>query len=69
MITDALTLEVLRRFAGELADADDRQFQHLAERAEGRHTTELGDRMRDLVDHERTRRMVGLADTTAWSRT
>ena len=69
MITDALQLAVLGRFAEELAEADERQFQHLAERAEGRYTTELGDRMRELVDFERTRRIVIKAADIVWTAT
>lgn len=68
MITDTLQLAVLRRFAEELADADERQFRHLAERAEGRYTTELGDRMRELVDHERTRRIVIAGGDVVWTK-
>lgn len=60
MITDALQLAVLGRFAEELAEADTLQFDHLAQRAEGRYSTELGDRMRQLVDHERAARTVAL---------
>jgi hypothetical protein len=58
VITDALTLQVLARFAEELAEAGSAQFDHLAERAEGRYTTELGDRMREMVDYERAMRAV-----------
>lgn len=61
MITDALQLQVLSRFGVELAEADTLQLVHLAQRAEGRYTTELGDRMRELVDHEKARRAFGLA--------
>jgi hypothetical protein len=60
VITDALTLEVLGRYAVELAEAGPAQLDHLAQRAEARYTTELGDRMRELVDHERAIRMVAL---------
>lgn len=60
MITDELVNKVLARFSDELAEADDLQLRHLAERAEGRYTTALGDRMRDLVDEERARRDFGL---------
>lgn len=60
MITDALTLQVLGRFAEELAEAGAVQLDHLAQRAEARYTTELGDRMRELVDYERAARAVAL---------
>ncbi len=59
MITDELQLAVLGRFAEELAEAGDAQFQHLAQRAEANYrNAEFGDRMRALVDHERTSRDV-----------
>lgn len=60
MITDELTLQVLARFAVELAEAGPAQLDHLAQRAEARYTTELGDRMRELVDYERAARAVAL---------
>lgn len=60
MITDELTLQVLARYAVELAEAGPAQFDHLAQRAEGDYATELGDRMHELVDHERAARAVGL---------
>lgn len=60
MITDELTLQVLRRYAVELAEAGPAQLAHLAQRAEARYTTELGDRMRELVDYERAARAVAL---------
>lgn len=63
MITDALQLAVLQRFTEELAEADALQFEHLAQRAEARYSTELGDRMRALVDCERASR------DTVWSTT
>jgi len=52
-----LTRKVLARFADELAEADDLQLIHLAQRAEARYASDLGDRMRDLVDAERSRRV------------
>jgi hypothetical protein len=55
----ALTVKVLDRFAEELREADALQLKHLAERAEGRYATNLGDRMRDLVDAERAARVGG----------
>lgn len=60
MITDALVLRVLDRFAVELHEAGACQLDHLAQRAEGRYATELGDRMRELVELERAHRAVSL---------
>jgi hypothetical protein len=60
VITDALVLKVLLRYAVELSEAGPAQLDHLAQRAEARYTTELGDRMRELVDHERAMRTVAL---------
>jgi hypothetical protein len=51
-----LTAKVLTRFAEELAEAGDQQLRHLAQRAEARYTTNLGDQMRVLVDTEVARR-------------
>ena len=45
---------MLDRFAVELSEAGPMQLKHLAERAEGRYATALGERMRELVDVERT---------------
>lgn len=47
---------VLARFHQELIEADDRQLVHLAQRAEARYDSGLGERMRALVDGERERR-------------
>lgn len=56
-----LTTKVLARFAVELAEADTLQLVHLAQRAEARYSSDLGERMRGLVDAERTRRAQHLA--------
>jgi hypothetical protein len=53
----ALADKVVARFAQELAEADTLQLEHLAQRAEARYTSDLGKRMRDLVDFERSRRV------------
>jgi hypothetical protein len=53
----ALTEQVLARFQEELIEADDRQLVHLAQRAEARYSSLLGQRMRGLVDDERDRRV------------
>jgi hypothetical protein len=60
VITDALQLAVLNRFAEELAEAGTLQFDHLAERAEGCYCTDLGECMRQLVDYERAVRVMAL---------
>jgi hypothetical protein len=52
-----LTEQVLARFHEELIEADDRQLLHLAQRAEARYASVLGQRMRGLVDDERERRV------------
>jgi hypothetical protein len=54
----ALTDRVIARYEVELAEADQLQLDHLAQRAEARYTTVLGDRMRACVDFERARRVV-----------
>ena len=59
----ALTESVVNRFAEELAEADTLQLTHLAQRAEARYTSDLGARMRALVDAERSRR-----DESIWTR-
>jgi acyl carrier protein phosphodiesterase len=51
-----LTDKVLARYAVELAEADARQLVHLAQRAEARYASDLGARMRALVDAEHARR-------------
>jgi hypothetical protein len=53
----ALRELVLLRFAVELAEAGPAQLEHLAQRAEARYTTDLGDCMRALVDLERGTRL------------
>jgi len=63
----ALTEQVLARFHEELIEADDRQLIHLAQRAEARYSSQLGEQMRALVDgeHERRRRQcLGLSPLT-----
>jgi hypothetical protein len=57
----ALADKVVARFAQELAEADELQLEHLAQRAEARYTSDLGKRMRDLVDFERSRRVFTVA--------
>jgi hypothetical protein len=52
-----LTEQVLARYREELIEADDRQLIHLAQRAEARYSSLLGQRMRGLVDDERDRRV------------
>lgn len=56
-VMDDLTRKVLARFAEELGAADDLQLIHLAQRAEARYASNLGERMRELVDAERSRRV------------
>lgn len=53
----ALTEQVLTRFHEELIEADDRQLVHLAQRAEAKYASDLGARMRQLVDDEHDRRV------------
>jgi hypothetical protein len=65
VITNDLQNAVLARFAEELADADELQLTHLAQRAEARYASvEFGRQMRDLVDHERAARAFGLTGVT-----
>lgn len=52
----ALVNAVVARFQDELAAGSDAELHHLANRAEGRYASDLGDRMRACVDYERTRR-------------
>lgn len=52
----ALVDQVLARFADELLEADALQLTHLAQRAEARYQSDLGARMRALVDAERGHR-------------
>lgn len=54
-----LTQQVLDRFAVELAEAGPAQLEHLAQRAEARYASDLGGRMRALVDAERSARVGG----------
>jgi GTP1/Obg family GTP-binding protein len=55
---DQLTATVLANYARDLANAPDGpEFEHLARRAEGRYSTNLGERERQLVDAERARRV------------
>lgn len=57
-VMDDLVRKVLARFAVELREADDDlQLVHLAQRAEARYASDLGNRMRALVDDERARRV------------
>lgn len=58
-----LNNRVLARFAAELAAAGPEQLEHLARRAECRCCTDLGERMRALVDDERARRVFTAALT------
>jgi hypothetical protein len=60
-----LTAAVLANFARDLAAADERQFEHLARRAEGRYATDLGRLERDLVNTERERRTAPGLQVTA----
>lgn len=57
-----LTEQVLARFHEELLEADDRQFVHLAQRAEALYCSVLGQRMHGLVDDERERRVRQIAE-------
>lgn len=62
-----LTERVLARFREELVEADALQLQHLAQRAEARYSSPLGERMRALVTDEldrRVRRAVELSPLT-----
>lgn len=65
----ALTEQVLANFQRDLAAADELQLNHLAQRAEGRYATSLGQRERALVDAERAHRILqalgGTADRVA----
>jgi hypothetical protein len=53
-----LTNRVVARFEVELAEADQLQLDHLAQRAEARYSSGLGARMRACVDFEKARRTV-----------
>jgi hypothetical protein len=65
VITDELQNAVLARFAEELAEADELQLRHLAERAEARYASaDFGQQMRALVDHEKAARAFGLTGIT-----
>jgi hypothetical protein len=57
---NTLNMLVLARYAEELEEAagDDRQFEHLAARAEGLYGTPMGQRMRGLADEARARRVI-----------
>jgi predicted ArsR family transcriptional regulator len=60
----ALTEQVVARFAAELAEAGPAQLEHLAQRAEARYASDLGRRMRAMVDTERALRLLrALGDT------
>jgi hypothetical protein len=53
---DQLTDQVLARYQEELIEADAAQLVHLSQRAEARYNSNLGERMRALVDGEHERR-------------
>lgn len=55
----------LTSFTQELAAATPLQLEHLARRAEGRYTTDLGRLERDLVNAERDRRAAAGIQVTA----
>lgn len=53
-----LTNRVVARYQTELAEADQLQLDHLAQRAEARYSSDLGGRMRACVDFEKARRTI-----------